>query len=844
MKKSLLLILGSAIVFLGFQAQDNQKYYYAFSEKIPLAEVEQKLVVRYSDTPDRNIETNSFRKSDPAIQQKWQDDQTVVLSSTSKDKRDVLAQELKKSVNVVSVQPMYKINTGLEMMVTDEVLVRFKPITEKAKQTELHQKYRSTILKTTDTYQLLKVPKSVDALYVSNQYQESGLVEFAHPNFIVEVEKHQQVIPNDPYFANQFTLNNTGQVFNDGHFGTADADIDAPEAWALTAGGNVLVAVLDEGVSPNHPDLPNARQIRLNGSNFGDGDPNDPSPTGNMNHGNSCAGVIAATQNNNEGIAGICPNCRIMPIRIFNANGTGIPSNRLADAIDFARTNGAAIISNSWGFNSDDPNLIPAIVSAIQTATTQGRGNLGCVVLFSAGNNLVNNGFVHFPSNVNIPGVLTVGASDRDDLKSFYSPLGNPNSTNNQVLDVTAPSHRAYPNQIIGETFEAWTIDIPANAGYNPWPEFTAGTNRSIVPPAIGEQLPNAGINFQSYTGRFGGTSHSCPVVAGVAALMLSANPNLTQQQVFDIITGTANPVGGYVYTNGRSNELGFGRVNACQAVLEAYRVGNSINGSSLVCANATYSLQNSPNANRITWTSSNLNALNINPTSGVATRLNNFNGQVNISATVSGSCGSVPVPPLTVWVGAPGANIGTLIYPSGSRGIDPVTLGPASTYLFQSDYVPQATSFRWLLPPGFSFYSGSTTSSPFITTSATAGSYTLFCAAVNSCGQSWTHSLGITISTGGGCCPAAAVRLSAFPNPASSTLTVTVADSLATGESQTLDQPYRLALVDRLGTPVFSAQPSEHSVQVPVSQLPAGVYYLNVVYKEAVLQRQVFIEH
>ncbi|MFM7855488.1 MAG: S8 family serine peptidase, partial [Flammeovirgaceae bacterium] len=191
---------------------------------------------------------------------------------------------------------------------------------------------------------------------------------------------------NDPYFANQFTLNNTGQVFNDGHFGTADADIDGPEAWALTAGGNVLVAVLDQGVSPNHPDLPNARQVRLNGSNFADGNANDPSPTGNLNHGNSCAGVIAATQNNNEGIAGICPNCRIMPIRIFNADETGIPSNRLADAIDFARTNGADIISNSWGFNTNNPNFVPAIVTAIQNATTLGRGGLGCVVLFSASN--------------------------------------------------------------------------------------------------------------------------------------------------------------------------------------------------------------------------------------------------------------------------------------------------------------------------------------------------------------------------------------------------------------------------------------------------------------------------
>lgn len=836
MRKLLLLILGSAVIFLGFQAQDNQKYYYAFSKKIILSEVDQKLVVRYSDTPDKNIETNSFRRLDPAIQQKWQDDRTVVLSSTSKDKRDVLAQELKKSVNVVSSQPMYKINTGLEMMVTDEVLVRFKPITAKAKQTELHQKYRSTILKTTDIYQLLKVSKGVDALDVANLYQESGLVEFAHPNFIVEVEKHQQVIPNDPYFANQFTLNNTGQVFNDGHFGVADADIDAPEAWALTAGGNVLVAVLDEGVSPNHPDLPNARQVRLNGSNFGDGDPNDPSPTGNMNHGNSCAGVIAATQNNNEGIAGICPNCRIMPIRIFNTNGTGIPSNRLADAIDFARTNGAAIISNSWGFNSDDPNLIPAIVSAIQTATTQGRGNLGCVVLFSAGNNLVNNGFVHFPSNVNIPGVLTVGASDRDDLKSFYSPLGNPNIANNQVLDVTAPSHRAYPNQIIGETFEAWTIDIPANVGYNPWPQFTAGTIASVIPPAIGEQLPNAGVNFQSYTGRFGGTSHSCPVVAGVAALILSANPGLTQQQVFDIITGTADRVGGYTYTNGISNELGFGRVNACHAVLEAFRVDNLVTGVLSFCSSTQYLLRNTPNANRISWISSNPSGLSIN-SAGVATRVNNFNGQVTITASIAGACGSVNLPPFNVWVGNPPANNSTLIW-TGIRGVNPVTLNAGSVNYYQVDNVPFAASYTWSLPRGFTAYGSSTTTSGpqiSIITTNQVGTYLLLCRANNGACSSWTNSLTITVVGSGG---GGGIQMrAAFPNPSSDSFTVKLKEE----DNQEVAE---VALFNRNMERVYFIQTEKNEIAISTASLLPGLYYLNIVIGKDISQQQIVINH
>ncbi len=123
----------------------------------------------------------------------------------------------------------------------------------------------------------------------------SILTRFSHPNFICEIKFHQ-VIPNDQYFINQFSLHNTGQVFTDGHSGTVDADIDAPEVWSITKGNNnIIIAVLDQGVTPDHPDLPNKRQVRLNGSNFVNGNPNNPSPTGHHNHGNACVGIIGAT---------------------------------------------------------------------------------------------------------------------------------------------------------------------------------------------------------------------------------------------------------------------------------------------------------------------------------------------------------------------------------------------------------------------------------------------------------------------------------------------------------------------------------------------------------------------
>lgn len=329
---------------------------------------------------------------------------------------------------------------------------------------------------------------------------------------------------------------------------------------------------MDQGVKSNHPDLPNSRVVWLDGSNFGDGDVNDPSPTGNDNHGNACAGVIAASHNN-EGVVGIAPNCKIMPVRIFNSSGTGISSTQLADAITFAKNNGAHILSNSWGYNSSNPNLYPVIKNAIQDATTTGRNGKGCVVVFSAGNtaNHVSgsNGYISFPSNVNVSGVLTVGASDRYDQQSNYSPTSNLSSSYNQIVDIVAPSHKAYSCQISTETFEAWTIDMTGSAGYNPVKDSDCGSL-----PVVGTRMPDSIGNYLAYTGYFGGTSCSCPEVAGVAALILSLNPSLTQQQVADIIESTVRKAGGYSYqtTSGIPNgtwnsQMGHGVLDAYAAI-------------------------------------------------------------------------------------------------------------------------------------------------------------------------------------------------------------------------------------------------------------------------------------
>ncbi|MCJ0742542.1 S8 family serine peptidase [Pedobacter montanisoli] len=631
--RSIFFALSSLIfiaIIYSFTSSNNEDYYYAFNEKVYLQRLNTKIAIRYKDSKVAQTASKTLLKDgnrDTEI--KWQDNRTVVLNVLSADETDNFITEAQKNNDVSSVNFVYLLKkSDLEMIVTDEILIKFKSSVSNQKTDSITRQYKLTSIKQTKNYRLYQVPRLSNAIQIANLFQESGLVEFAHPNFISKVDFYQS-IPNDPYFPYQWNLHNTGQSFN-GHTGTINADIDAPQAWDITSGCNsVTVAVLDQGVTSNHIDLPNSRQVRLTGSNFGDGSTNDPSPTGNDNHGNACAGLIAATKNNNIGIAGIASEVNIMPIRIFNSDGSGITVQGIADAITFAKDNGADILSNSWGYNSNNPNLYPVIISAIQDAITNGRGGKGCVVVFAAGNTANsaagNNGYVTFPANVNINGVITVGATDRYNSKANYSPLSS-------EIDICAPSHRAYPSQITGETFEVWSIDIPGSSGYNPW------ADTSTNPPSFGENLPSSGINYLDFTGRFGGTSASCPQIAGVAALMLSVNPSLLQQEIFNYLTGSADKVGGYSYVGGRSNQLGYGKVNAFAAVKAALP---KINGTSIFCNTATYNLPGLPTGATVTWSVNGTYSISGSNTANPVTVQRTSNGYGTLTANVITSCGS-----------------------------------------------------------------------------------------------------------------------------------------------------------------------------------------------------------
>jgi subtilisin family serine protease len=433
---------------------------------------------------------------------------------------------------------------------------------------------------------------------IANSYYENGDAKWCHPNFWSPIS----LFTNDPLWNQQYYLRNTGQLG-----GIAGIDINLVGAWNITRGNpNLRVAVIDQGVE-NHPDLGNRV---LNGftpiNATGNG---RPIGTGN-GHGVACAGIIAATQDNNIGITGVAPQVQIVPVNIFAGNETAADLGR---AIDWAWNQGqAAVLSNSWGYGSSSISF-DAINNAINNARTLGRNGLGSVVVFAAGN---GGGDVTYPANVN--GVIAVGAINN------IAPAGSLwyYSSHGASMDIVAPSGDV---NLQGDVV---TTDRQGGNGYE----------------------------TGDFTNRFGGTSAACPQVAGVAALMLSANNTLTEAQVTQIIQNTATDMG----AAGFDNNFGFGRINACRAVSTS--LTNSITSSSNTICNTpvTFSVQNLPIGASLVWnhSPSGIVSQSINANSITLSKIKS--GLINLTASVTTNfCGmplinQLPLVPITVGTPTP----------------------------------------------------------------------------------------------------------------------------------------------------------------------------------------------
>lgn len=287
--------------------------------------------------------------------------------------------------------------TGTRVLPTDEIVVKLRTGGTREELADVAATLGLTIVRTmwgtSDEFVLrFNEPKRADPLAKAQALHETGRFQWAEPNFIREYKK--SAIPNDPRFGQQWHLNNTGQSG-----GTFGADVEASNAWDLHQGSAAItIAVVDDGVEKTHEDLAgnifvNPGEIAGNGIDddhngyvddvsgwdFSNGD-NDASPFSvDDNHGTAVAGVAAGRGNNGIGVSGACQNCRILPVKIFSPNFAG--DTAAGNAIRYAGSL-ADVINNSWGGGSPSS----AIQSAIQSATTKGRGGKGSAVLFATGN--------------------------------------------------------------------------------------------------------------------------------------------------------------------------------------------------------------------------------------------------------------------------------------------------------------------------------------------------------------------------------------------------------------------------------------------------------------------------
>ena len=449
------------------------------------------------------------------------------------------------------ISDIYKNNHGHKIIILPRFAIKMKSGHEIDEVLVLFGKNLSFDQKEINIYKVdCNAENSVEVLTLNKEINSLESVEWCEPMMIGELRK------NNSLQGNQYYIKNTGQ-----NGGTVGIDINVEPVWNfLTVDTTLVVAVLDDGVERNHEDLIGSVLPGMTIDYPNEyGDPKDfPEYSVTRFHGTACAGIIAA-RNNSIGIRGVASGVKILPINIDPYYSLPYDYQlypylwleEIGSAITWAYTHGADIISCSCSFSN-----CAYISNAFTSAMNNGRNGKGTVVVCASGNSGLNNG-IEFPANIN--NVVAVGAINKNGGTWYYSCGGSD-------LDVVAPSGDC---TVYGDVV---TTDRTAPNGSNP---------------------------SGNYMTNFGGTSAACPQVAGVVALMLSANPNLTASQVRTILRNTAKDVNTY----GFDNATGCGLVDAYGAVnasLAAQITG--ISGPTIPGLLTNYSVLNFPPSWSVVW--------------------------------------------------------------------------------------------------------------------------------------------------------------------------------------------------------------------------------------------------
>lgn len=321
--------------------------------------------------------------------------------------------------------------------------------------------------------------------------------------------------PRDPLYRQQWHLRNSGSLG-----GLRKSDLNVAPAWRTALGRGVVVGVVDDGLELGHPDLSAnaARTAKGRGGSlhydFVRDGPN-PRPGKHDDHGTAVAGLIAAVSNERGGV-GVAPRARLAGLRLL---GGSVSDRNEARALGH-RSNRIDIYNCSWG-PSDAGDIVrgpgPLVQATLSRAVRFGRAGRGNIFVWSSGNGRADLDDANYDGYANAPETIAVASiSDRGRRASDSEGGAN--------LVVCAPSSSQGRQGLT-------TTDRQGRFGYN-----RNGENDGSV-------KPRRNLSDRDYTNDFGGTSGSAPLVSGVVALMLEANPKLGWREVQDILIRTARKV-------------------------------------------------------------------------------------------------------------------------------------------------------------------------------------------------------------------------------------------------------------------------------------------------------------
>jgi subtilisin family serine protease len=417
--------------------------------------------------------------------------------------------QLVSGARVAESQPGH---AGANAVVPGELLVRFEPGLDSSTRSRVRGLAGGTLERRLPVagLELVRLEPGDSVAAARARFEREDSVLYAEPN----VYRWADRTPNDPYFDRLWGLHNTGQAVA-GTSGTADADIDAPEAWDVTAGAGVSVAIVDSGLDSAHPDLApgvwanpdesgggresNGIDDDLNGyvddSRGWDWVDDDADPSDANGHGTHVAGTVGARGDNGVGVAGVTWLGRLMALRVLDEDGGGTVAD-VIQAYGYAAHEGARVVNASLGsieFSQAEHDTIKSFP--------------GVLFVAAAGNTSTDNDLVpEYPCGYSLENVLCVAASDQNDGLASFSNYGSAS------VDLAAPGRRI---------LSTW---------------------------------PGASLAFAN------GTSMATPHVAGVAALVLALDPTASVATVRSAILGGVDVKPAFVgktVTGGRLNAQG-----------------------------------------------------------------------------------------------------------------------------------------------------------------------------------------------------------------------------------------------------------------------------------------------